>query len=128
MSRRFALLCALFSVGCGTGTVPTAKYFFEKPVSHWLTQATNANPKVRLKAVEVLGNVGPVDPGAIPALIVALKDKDAKVRTAAVVGLAKIGSAADAALPTLRELADLEKNQSVRKHIQTAIARLQGQT
>ena len=45
---------------------------------------------VRSKAVEALGKIGPKAEKAVPALIQALKDKDAWVRKAAKEALAKI--------------------------------------
>ena len=127
MRPHLALFFAAMLCGCSSSTVPTAKFFFGEPVSHWLAEATNADPKHRLKAIEVLGNVGPADPGAIPAMTKALSDKDLKIRTAAVLGLAKIGPDAQSALPRLQEMAASEKDATLRKHIQTAITKIQGQ-
>lgn len=70
-------------------------------VPYWLNQAKSKQPKERKHAVDVLGNVGPSHPDAIPALASALKDSEASVRLAAVLGLSKIGGPANAALPAL---------------------------
>jgi HEAT repeat protein len=123
--KRLFLLLGLAAVGCGGPTVPTAKYFAGQPVSHWLEEARSQDPKARKRAVEVLGNVGPADPAAIPALIAVLQDKDATVRDAAVLGLSKIGPDAAAALPAVRGLTD-DKDPAVRKHARAAVGQIEG--
>src|SRR5439155_16911918 len=65
-----------------------------KPVSHWVQALQNPDPKVRKQAAFKLGNVGPADPTALPALIEALKDRDAGVRREAILALLKCGPAA----------------------------------
>ena len=89
------LLIATLVVGCSERPVSTAKYFAGEPVAHWRAEIKSLDAKKRQHAADVLGNVGPIDPGAIPALTAALKDKDAKVRLAAVLALSKIGSPAE---------------------------------
>jgi HEAT repeat protein len=46
-----------------------------------------------------LGNIGPGDPAALPALTGALKDADAGVRCEAVLALLKYGPGAKEAIP-----------------------------
>jgi HEAT repeat protein len=58
-------------------------------------------------------------------LITSLKDADAGVRAAAVLGLSNIGPPAAAALPTVRELL-ADKDPVVRKYAQAAVDRIQG--
>ncbi|MFO0938259.1 MAG: HEAT repeat domain-containing protein [Gemmataceae bacterium] len=121
------LALSLTACGCGSRPVTTAKYFSGEPVSHWLDQAKSTNAKQRLKALDVLGNVGPADPGAIPALITGIKDKDAKCRSASILALSKIGPDAKAALPALNEISQSEKDPAIKKQIQIAMDRIQGQ-
>jgi HEAT repeat protein len=126
---RFAILmltigCPL-AVGCGGSNIPKEKYFSGEPVEHWLEAIRSSDPKVRKKAADVLGNVGPIDPRSIPALIEAVRDTDPKVRDAAVLGLSKIGPDAAAAEPMLRD-ATKDKDETVRAHAATAVERVRG--
>jgi HEAT repeat protein len=111
--------------GCGRDAGPKELYFSGEPVTHWLSAARSPDPKVRKKAIDVLGNVGPADPAAIPALAEAVRDKDPAVRDAAVLALSKIGKPAAAALPALRD-ATKDANLSVRTHAITAVERVGG--
>lgn len=119
-----AILC-FFAFGCGRGNVTTEKYFSGEPVEHWLEAIHGSDAKVRKKAADVLGNVGPIDPRAIPALVEAVRDSDPAVRDAAVLGLSKIGPDAAAAEPALRD-AMKDRDATVRAHAATAVERVRG--
>jgi HEAT repeat protein len=125
MTRTLPFLLLLFSVGCGCSDVSTAKYFGGHPTEHWLKAIRNPDANTRKKAADVLGNVGPVDPGAIPALIVALKDPAPRVRDAAVLALSKIGKPAAEAVPAIEEAAR-DRDPTVRTHAFTALERVRG--
>jgi HEAT repeat protein len=126
MLRVLGALCVfILAAGCQRDEGPPGLYFSGEPVSHWVEAAKSPDPKVRKKAVDVLGNVGPADPAAIPALIAALKDKDPNVRDAAVLGLSKIGPPAADGLPALR-VAMNDPNPTVRAHAATAVERVRG--
>lgn len=124
MNRILLIAMLALLVGCNRPKT-TAKYFSGEPVEHWLTAIKNQDPKLRKKAADVLGNVGPADGRAIPALIEALKDNDANVRDAAVLGLSKIGPPASSAAPELEE-ATKDKDETVRKHAAAALQRVRG--
>jgi HEAT repeat protein len=113
----------MIALGCRKGPVATAKYFEGEPVEHWLTQMKSPDAKKRKHAADVLGNVGLIDPGAVPALTAALKDQDAKVRLAAVLALSKIGPPAASAGPDL-EAAAKDADPEVRRHAATALERV----
>ncbi len=119
-----ALLIAL-AAGCRDKPATAARYFEGEPVEHWLAEIKSPDAKKRKHAADGLGNVGPVDPGAIPALTAALKDKDAKVRVAAVLALSKIGPPAASAAPDL-EAAAKDTDPEVRKYASTALQRIRG--
>ena len=121
-----ALLLAALAVGCSRTDVPKEKYFEGEPIEHWLEAIKSPDAKTRKKAADILGNVGPVDPRAVPALIEAVKDKDAKVRDAAVLGLSKIGAPASAGESALEE-ATKDKDPTVRTHAATALTRVRGE-
>ena len=125
MRQASLLMLCLFLCGCRRSDVPTEKYFSGEPVEHWLGEIKSPDPKKRKKAADVLGNVGPVDPRAVPALIEAVKDRDAKVRDAAVLGLSKIGPPASSAESALEE-ATKDKDPAVRSHAATALERVRG--
>jgi HEAT repeat protein len=120
-----AVAVAALLAGCHRDAGPRGLYFSGQPVSHWLEAARSPDPKVRMKAVDVLGNVGPADPAAIPALAEAVRDRDPSVRDAAVLALSKIGPPAAAALPALRE-ATKDPSPAVRAHAATAVERVGG--
>ena len=96
---------------------------FDGVVLERLERIKSTDAKKRKHAADVLGNVGPVDPRAVPALIEAVKDKDAKVRDAAVLGLSKIGEPAAAAESVLQE-ALKDKDATVRTHAASALERI----
>jgi HEAT repeat protein len=116
---------AALLAGCRRDAGPKGLYFSGEPVAHWLDAARSPNAKVRKKAVDVLGNVGPADPAAIPALADAVRDKDPAVRDAAVLALSKIGPPAAVALPALRD-ATKDPSPVVRTHAATAVERVGG--
>ena len=125
MRQASLLMLCLFLCGCRRSDVPTEKYFSGEPVEHWLGEIKSPDPKKRKKAADVLGNVGPADERSIPALIEAVKDKDATVRDAAVLGLSKIGPPAAAGESVLAE-ATKDKDPTVRTHAATAVERVRG--
>src|SRR5262249_45792453 len=81
--------------------------------------------RVRQKAVEVLGNIGPADPAVGPALSGALKDRAGGVRRAALLALLKCGPAAREAIPALTE-APKDPDALVRPYAAQALERVQG--
>jgi HEAT repeat protein len=94
------VLAALVS-GCGQ---PLPTQAGGKPVSYWVQALQNPDPKVRRTAVFKLGNVGPADGAALPAVQGALRDRDPRVRREAILALVKFGADARQALPLLNEL------------------------
>jgi HEAT repeat protein len=94
------VLAALLS-GCGQ---PLPTQAGGKPVSYWVQALQNPDPKVRRMAVFKLGNVGPADAAALPAVQGALKDRDPRVRGEAILALMKFGADARTALQALNEL------------------------
>jgi HEAT repeat protein len=115
---------ALFVAGCSRSSEGELHYG-DKPVSHWLKAMDSPDAKERKKAADVLGNVGPSDPAAIPALIKALDDSDAKVRDAAVLALSKLGRVAEKAADALDGLKS-DPDRSVRQHAIQAAKRVRG--
>jgi len=76
---------------------------------------SHADPAVRKRAVDILGNVGSIDARSMPALIEAVADPQPKVRDAAVLRLSKMGPYAAAAAETLKKAA-ADTDPTVRKH------------
>jgi HEAT repeat protein len=96
-----------------------------KSIEARLQALRDPNPKIRKEAVEKLGNVGASDAQIVPALRAALQDKDARVRSAAILALVKCG---DAAAPTLSALTDLQTkdpDRQVREYAKEAVTALQ---
>lgn len=106
------------AAGCGPAA-PTLSG--GKPASHWVQALADADPKKREQAAEKLGNVGSADPAAYPALTGALKDPSPRVRGAAILGLAKSGTAAKGVVSTLEGLKDHDPDPGVRDYAARAI-------
>ena len=116
------IVVAIGLSGCGK-TEPTLAG--GKPVSFWVQALHDPDAKLRKKAAFKLGNVGPTDPTALPALIEALHDADAGVRAEAILALVKFGPAATAAVPTLAEVQRQDQDAKVREYAGKALAKLQ---
>jgi HEAT repeat protein len=124
---RLLPLAALLVVLGGCGAPPRPTLSGGKPVSHWAKALQGSpDPKARKEAAFKLGNVGPTDPAALPALLGALKDPDAAVRSEAILALVKFGPAALEAVPALTELRDRDDDPKVRTYAAKALAKLQG--
>jgi HEAT repeat protein len=119
-------LLVVFVGGCGRSTAPTLSG--GKPVSHW-TEAlrTSADPKLRKEAAFKLGNVGPTDPSALPALAGALQDREAVVRCEVILALVKFGPAAAEVVPALSDLRDRDPDPRVRDYAAKALEKIQRQ-
>jgi HEAT repeat protein len=113
---------AFWLCGCGPARPITVH---GKAVGHWVQGLRDPDGKVRRKAASALGNVGPADPAAIPALAEAVKDRDAAVRAEAVLALLKIGPGAKEAVPALTE-ARKDRDVKVRSYAARALERIQG--
>jgi HEAT repeat protein len=121
---RYILILALAGVLSGCRKAPPT-LAHGHPVSHWVEALHDPDAAARKKAVSVLGNVGPADAAAIPALIRAVKDPEVAVRDEAILALLKIGPVAREAIPTLIE-AQQDEDPTVRSHAAKAVARIQG--
>jgi hypothetical protein len=115
------ILCAL-SIGCAAKQPLTVHY---KPVGYWIQVLQHRDPKMRLKAVRALANVGTADPAALPALIEAVKDGDAGVRTEAILALLRVGPDAGAAVPALTAALN-DEDPTVQSYAAKALQRIQG--
>jgi HEAT repeat protein len=96
-----------------------------KPLSYWLETVHNRDVRLRKKAVQTLGNIGPVDQAVIPALTSALKDPDVGVRKEAIESLVKMGPKAKEAVPTLDEISRHDANAKVKSDAEKAIQSIQ---
>ena len=112
---------ALLPLACGSQQEKTSH---GQPVSHWVEELKNPDPKARKKAVTALGNFGAADPAVVPALAGALKDRDAGVRNQAALALLHIGPDAKEALPALEE-AKKDRDATVRTNAGKAVERIQ---
>jgi HEAT repeat protein len=95
-----------------------------KPVSYWLHAVRDPDPRLRKQAVFKLGNVGPSEAQALPAVTAALKDPDASVRREAIHALVKFGPEAKSARPILAELRQKDRDAQVRKYAGMALEKL----
>ena len=120
------LLVAFVAVGlsgCGR-TPPTVAG--GKPVSDWVNTLQSPDVKLRKKAASKLGNVGPTDPVAFPALMRALRDTDAGVRCEVILALTKFGSGAKEAIPDLTVIHRQDPNAQVRTYAARALEQIRG--
>jgi HEAT repeat protein len=92
----------------------------------WAAALRDPDAKLRKKAAFTLGNIGPSDPSALPALIGALKDADAGVRCEAILALLKCGPNAKEAIPGLTEVQDQDRDAKARAFAARALQRLRG--
>ena len=96
-----------------------------KPPAHWLEAVKDPDVKVRKTAVFKLGNAGPNEPAAFPAVMDALKDPEPVVRCEAVLAILKFGDQARVAEPKLAELHKNDRDAKVRSYAGKALDKLQ---
>jgi HEAT repeat protein len=113
-------LLALFAASCGPArpTMAGAK---------WAEALRDPDVTLRKKAAFTLGNIGPTDPAALPALTAALKDPDGGVRREVILALVKCGPAARETVPALEELRQHDRDPQVRVYAGRALERLRGE-
>jgi HEAT repeat protein len=124
MTIRQTIALTLFAVAvtaCGCGrAAPTLAG--GKPVHFWVEALQSPDAATRKHAVTKLGNVGSADPEAFPALLGALKDRDAGVRREAILAVMKCGPDAKEAEPVLTELQQKDRDSQVRTYAGRALA------
>ena len=81
-----------------------------KKVSEWAERLQSKESESRIEALQSLGKLG-VGPEAIPLLIQALKETEARVRQGAAKALGSFGPEARAAIPALTEALDDAANE-----------------
>ena len=92
----------------------------------WLSLLTHSDAFVRRDVAVALGSLGAGAQPAVPALIVALKDKLGNVRLAAAESLAQIGPKAKAAIPALQASLQ-DRNNGVRYAAAQALKKITGE-
>jgi len=86
-----------------------------KSLAQWSDQLSSHRVEERLEAALALGKAGPRAVGAIPKLLRALQDKDARVREASAAALARIGpSSWDGTISALADFLSAETSPQVR--------------
>ena len=60
-----------------------------------------AEKDLRYVVTVTLGHLGPIDVRVVPALILALRDEDPRIRHASASALLELGAAAESAVPAL---------------------------
>ncbi len=116
------LLIVLLS-GCGDSAPTMAG---GKPVGHWVQALRDPSAKVRKHAAFKLGNAGAADATVFPALLGALRDVDAPVRSEAILAVLKFGPRAKEAVPILTELQERDHDSQVRTYAAKALAKIRG--
>ena len=114
------VIAIFFLIGCGSQSSTTVH---GKSFEYWLEALHDPDLRIRIKAVESLGNVGVENPATVPALIKTLDDREARVRGAAVLALLKIGPDAQEAIPALQRALN-DKDPKVRAHANKALERI----
>jgi hypothetical protein len=104
--------------GCGNNQPTLAG---GKTVAFWVEELKQPDAARRKHAVQKLGNVGEGDAAVVPALLGALKDRDAVVRREAILALLKCGPAATQAVPALTVLRDHDHDATVRTYASKAL-------
>jgi HEAT repeat protein len=112
------LAVAVTTCGCGRAAPTLAG---GKPVRFWVEALQSPDAATRKHAASKLGNVGRADPEAFPALLGALKDRDAAVRREAILAVMKCGPDAKEAEPMLIELQQKDRDSQVRTYAGRAL-------
>ncbi len=122
--KRLLLLTVSVTLVCGCGgKQPTLAG--GKPVSYWVEAVKAPDAKLRKTAVSKLGNVGPADPAAFPAVVAALADRDPAVRCEAILAVLKFGDQAREIEPTLADMQQRDGDAKVRAYAAKALKKLQ---
>ena len=109
--------------GCTTTPTPDSG----ARVQHWINTLRQPDAKQRKQAAFKLGNLALTDPATVvPALIRALKDDDAAVRSEAILALLKCGPTAKDALQELTEVQRKDLDEQVRSYAAKALAKIEG--
>jgi HEAT repeat protein len=120
--RIFALLVLVLAAsGCGK---PGPTLAGGKPIADWVKALQDPDAKTRKTAAMKLGNVGSTDPAAFPALLGALKDRDAGVRCDVILALVKFGPDAKDAAPALDHVRKNDPNAKVRDYAAKALEKI----
>ncbi|HEV3236972.1 MAG TPA: HEAT repeat domain-containing protein [Gemmataceae bacterium] len=103
-----AILCCVLTTShhCYAAPInPPEPTYRGKTLKEWLDTSRSEDSRTRQQAAWAL-SLGPFNERAVPTLIEMLKDKNDKVRDAAIDGLAQIGKDAAPAVPYLEALID----------------------
>jgi HEAT repeat protein len=92
--------------------------------SKWAETLHHPDRKLRRKAAFTLGNIGPSDPVALPALLEALGDKDAGVRCEVILALLKCGRESEETIPAITKLEQQDADLKVRRYALQALQSL----
>jgi HEAT repeat protein len=111
-SRLAVLLCLLACVGCG-----------KKSTAELIADLKSSQEGDRIKAARLLQQRKGEPAQVVPALIEALKDKDADVRWSAAIGLGYFGEEAKDAIPAL-QAALRDRDARVREGASVALSRI----
>jgi len=113
--------CCLVFGGCGKQRAPLTG---GKPISHWVQVLHDREAKVRKEAVFKLGNAGTTDAAVLPALIGALQDSDSRVRSEAILALAKSSRDVKEANDALAHVRSSDRDPHVRSLAAKALKKL----
>jgi HEAT repeat protein len=115
-------LIVIGAAGCGKKQAELVSAHGQS-VDHWVHELKRPEPKARKSAVAALQSVGVADPAALPAIVGALNDSDARVRDAATIALLNIGPPAKDAVSALSK-AKTDRDATVRSHAEAALRRI----
>ena len=77
--------------------------------------ASQADPAIRAKAIEKLGNIGAKDPEGIDTIIAALDDSASEVRKVAIYAIVRIGAPCSDAFEKLESMSRDDADPEIRK-------------
>src|SRR4051812_38352888 len=112
--KRLVLLLVLLAAGCSR----------EKPTQELIADVKSPQEKERLIAVRTLSQRKGDAAEVVPALIEALKDREADVRRSAAIGLGTFGEKAKEAVPALEAVARNDRDARVREAARVALSRI----
>jgi HEAT repeat protein len=107
------LILAAFASGAGPGRAAEGDQFDGKRLDAWVAALSDEDGLTRIRAATAVAHFGPKAKGAVPALLVIVKNRDDLAWHAAVAALGAIGPDASAAAPALAKLLE-DEDASVR--------------
>jgi HEAT repeat protein len=119
--------CLVAVSGCAKEKQPQAEEQVARNLSKWTEALKSSDAKVRIDALNHLGNAGHASPDStFPLVAAALKDADPGVRKEAIRNMWKFDKKPTEAIAALTEVKEKDDDAGIRKNAQEMIQAIQG--